>query len=75
MSKRGWIILSVAGVTVAGLAGMSAGTVAYVHRARKAAAETARSAREAFDPYYGLVQYLRSVENRGSELDPEDEEA
>ena len=62
MSKRGWIIISIA-AAAAGLLGASAGGVAYIHRARKAAAT---SAREAFDPYYAIVQHLRSLERAGS---------
>ncbi|MEZ4522182.1 MAG: hypothetical protein R3A46_11150 [Thermomicrobiales bacterium] len=60
MSKRGWIIVSIAGGVVVGLIGAAAGFGAYIHRARKAAAATAR---EAFDPYYSLVQYLWSVDS------------
>ena len=59
MSKRGWIIVSIAAGTVAALIATSAGIVAYIHRAREAASRTAR---EAFDPYYAIVQHLRSVE-------------
>jgi hypothetical protein len=78
MSKRGWIIVSVAAVAVAGLAGTTAGTMAYVHhtRTRIPGRAAARTARDAFDPYYGLVQYLRSVDKQEPELDidPEDSE-
>lgn len=59
MSKRGWIIVSIAAGTIAGLIGTSAGVAAYIHRARKAAAQTAR---DTFDPYYAIVQHLRSTE-------------
>jgi hypothetical protein len=54
MSKRGWIIVSIA-AAAAGVIGTAAGVTAYVHRARRSASTTAR---EAFDPYYTLVQYL-----------------
>ncbi|CAN5728293.1 hypothetical protein BH23CHL2_BH23CHL2_16480 [soil metagenome] len=63
MSKRGWIIVSIAGGAAAVLIATSAGFATYVHRARKAAAATAR---ETFDPYYSLVQYLRSLDNGDS---------
>jgi hypothetical protein len=66
MSKRGWIIVSVAAGTVAALAGLAAGGGAYIHRARQTASTTAR---EAFDPYYALVQYLISLEQSEQETD------
>ena len=66
MSKRGWIIISIAAGTAAGLIGTSAGFAAYIHRARKAATSTAR---EAFDPYYAIVQHLRSMERADAERD------
>ncbi len=66
MSKRGWIIVSIAAGTAAGLIGTSAGVVAYIHRARKAAAQTAR---DAFDPYYAIVQYLRASDGPDAEPD------
>ncbi|HLT18132.1 MAG TPA: hypothetical protein VKZ96_01645 [Thermomicrobiales bacterium] len=60
MSKRGWIIVSIAAGVVAVLAGLGAGLAAYVHRARNAAVV----ARESFDPYYAIVQYLLTPEDR-----------
>jgi hypothetical protein len=54
MSRRGWIIVSIVAGSAAAVAGVSAGVVAYVHRARQAAS----IARESFDPYYAIVQYL-----------------
>ena len=66
MSKRGWIIVSVIAGSLAGLAGTAAGFAAYIHRARKSATTTAR---EAFDPYYAMVEYLRAVEGTDPEWD------
>lgn len=65
MSKRGWIILSTVVGTVVILLGTSAGFAAYIHRARKAATKTAR---EAFDPYYAIIQYLRASDGAGEEV-------
>ena len=66
MSKRSWIIVSIAAGAVAGLIATSAGFAAYIHRARKAAATTARVA---FDPYYAIVQHLRSIDKGDPEPD------
>lgn len=66
MSKRGWIIVSIAAGTIAGLAGAAAGFAAYIHRARKAASATAR---ETFDPYYAMVEYLRATDKADPEWD------
>lgn len=66
MSKRGWIIVSIAVGTAAFLIGTSAGFVAYIHRARKAASKTAH---DAFDPYFAIVQYLRASDGAGTEPD------
>ena len=66
MSKRGWIWVSIAAGSFAGLAGTIAGVAAYIHRARRKATTTAR---EAFDPYYGMIQHLQSLDQSGPELD------
>jgi len=52
--------VSIVAAAVALLAGLGAGLATYIHHARKAAS----IARESFDPYYAIVQYLLTPEDR-----------
>lgn len=67
MSKRAKIGISVGAGAAIIIAGTAAGVAAYLHRARVAV----DAARDSFDPYYAIVEYLVSSSPSGERKEPE----